>query len=567
MSILVWIWLHLLGVFEAAATALGATFALYRPEFGSGCARFIECSFRALAYRRGLSVLSVGMFALGIRLALLPIAPVPEPGYHDEFANLLIADTLASGRLANPTHPMWQHFETMHVTHQPAYAGMYPPGNALALAAGQVFGHPFIGVLLSVGAMCAALCWMLQGWFTPGWALLGGFLVVLRLGTFSYWANSYLGGAVAAIGGALVLGALPRLLSAPRVRPAAALGVGIVVLLNTRLYEGAILSATALGIPTVSVFRRRGAYKEYLRRVGLPLAGILVLAGAAMAYYNWRAFGSATTLPYELNRRTYAVAPVFAWQHEQQQPAYRHAAMRDFFTHWELDHFRWVTTPAGFSQFLVTRVARFWVFYLGPALTIPFLFLPAFVRDRQTRLLALIGAVLGLAMLPELWFMPHYCAPATAIVLAVVVDGTRRLNGWCLKGKPVGGAIMRCVLLACLIGLGARIVMGIAPLPFSLTYEDSWGTSTHIPLHRERIIAMLRSFPGPHLVIVRYASRHDPFYEYVFNAADIDRAEIVWARDMGVARNSELVRYFHGRRVWLLEPDASPLVLQPYQTK
>jgi hypothetical protein len=567
MSILVWIWMHLLGVFEAAATALGATFALYRPEFGAGCARFIECRLRALAYRRGLSVLSVGAFALGIRLALLPVAPVPEPGYHDEFSNLLIADTLASGRLANPTHLMWQHFETMHVTHQPAYAGMYPPGNALALAAGQVLGHPFIGVLLSVGAMCAALCWMLQGWFTPGWALLGGFLAVLRLGTFSYWANSYFGGAVAAIGGALVLGALPRLLSAPRVRSAVVLGIGIAVLLNTRPYEGAILSATALGILAVSVFRRRSCYQGSFRRVGLPLAGILLLAGAAMAYYNWRAFGSATTLPYELNRRTYAVAPVFAWQHVQQQPVYRHAAMRDFFARWEFDHFRWVTTPAGFIQFLVTRVDRFWVFYLGPALTIPLLFLLSFVRDRQTRPLAIIGGALTLAMLPELWFMPHYFAPATAILLAAVVDGMRRLNGWCLKGRPVGGATMRCLLLVCVIGLGARIAMGIVPVPFILTYDNSWGTSAHIPLHRERIIAILRSSPGPHLVFVRYAPHHDPFYEYVFNAADIDRAEIVWARDMGVAKNSELVRYFRGRRVWLLEPDSSPPMPQPYMTK
>ncbi len=69
---------------------------------------------------------------------------------------------------------MWVHFETIHVDMLPTYMSMYFPGQALMLAAGKVLlGNPWFGVLVSGALMCAGLCWMLQAWLPPGWALLG----------------------------------------------------------------------------------------------------------------------------------------------------------------------------------------------------------------------------------------------------------------------------------------------------------------------------------------------------------------------------------------------------------
>ena len=536
------------------------------PSLGTGWLERIEEALGRLSQRRTLSVIVVGLAGLGLRLALLPAFPVPEPIVHDEFGYLLAADTFAHGRLTNPTHPMWVHFETFSVIQKPTYQCFAQPAQGMLLAFGKVaLGHPFWAVCLSVAVMCAAITWMLQGWLSPGWALLGGAIAILRCGTLSYWANSYWGGALAAIGGALVLGALPRIKSAQRARDAVLMGIGLALLVNTRPYEGFVLSIpVAVALFAWMLGKRRAPLSVSFRKVAVPITLFLTLTAAGLCYYLWRVTGSPFRMPYQIERETYAVAPYLIWQHTRPEPAYRHAAIQKMYVQEELVGYNFFRSPAGF----IGKMYLGWRFFLGPALTLPFLMLPfALPRGislrkikRSTAFVIIALGIFAIGTALEGSYHAHYSAPATALILAAVLTAMSQLRNW----GSAGMFITRAIPVICMLTFGIRLAAAPLHIPLSEFYGFAWHQKGPEGFGRARIERQLEQMPSKQLVIVRYQPNHEPFAEWVYNDADIDASKVVWARDMGAVENQELLKYFRDRQVWLLEPDQSPPKLSPY---
>ena len=513
------------------------------------CLLAVERAFESLAARKSLVVVLAGLASLLGRALLLPVLPVPKPAIQDEFSYLLASDTFASGRLTNPVHPFPEHFETLQVLSRPTYASKYPPLSGLMMALGQkIAGQPWAGVWLSSGLMCAAIGWALQGWLPSGWALVGAFVAVLRIGLVSYWTESYWGGSCAAMGGALVIGAVPRLVE--RVRPASAIAfaAGLAILANTRPNEGLILAVACTLYLAVALIRQRTAMALLVYKAGLPMALVLIPTLAWMAYYNYRVTGSALELPYIAHEKQYAVLSPLLWKvHASPAPVYSNSFLKEFWLvgdrrEKEREHQHIFRTH-------VSDIRELWRFFLGWPLVLCILgCVRPLWRDPAVRSMSVIGAVFYAGGALDGRLYPHYAAPATALFYILAAAAIRALRqawpGSLTEGVYVSWAAMAVFIVSSGLGL--------------LTAENRYlfgPIDYHIRAKHATVEARLEEQPGKHLVFVTYGPRHELYEELVYNRADIDSSRVVWARSLGSELDQRLVQYYSDRQIWLLEDD------------
>ncbi|WP_348262185.1 hypothetical protein P8935_20570 [Telmatobacter sp. DSM 110680] len=446
---------------------------------------------------------------------------------------------------------------------------MYFPAQGFVLAAGKVlFGNPWFGLLIATSLMCAAICWMLQAWLPASWAFLGGMFAVVHLALFSYWIDTYTGaGSLAALGGALVLGGLPRFTRNQRVHHALLMALGVVLLANTRPFEGLLLFVA------VSAFICRWYFSSGCKltksRLLLRSAAALVLlivATLGMGYYNFRVFGSPYTLPYTINRATYGVAPYFIWQSPRPVPIYHNEQMRQLYSSEEMSYYNKVHSLRLYPVVFVYRTFVVSEFYAGLTLLPLLAMLSHVFRDRRLRFLALFLIIALGANAIQIFFVPHYLAPFTAAFYAVGLQCARHFRQWKPGDRPIGRTLVRFAILASLLLVCLRPFA--EDLHFKLSDRGSvaweWLGVENFGKPRADVERALEHLPGKQLAVVRYSGDHEPDDEWVYNCADIDASKIIWARELDPASNLQLIRYYNSRKVWLIQPDQSPLEIVPY---
>jgi hypothetical protein len=534
-----------------------------------------------LARHSWLGSLTVALLGLGLSMTLTASLGVPFPGVHDEFSYLLGADTFASGRVANPVHPMWMSFETFHVCMRPAYVSMYPPAQSLFLALGQVISHPIIGVWLSMAALGAASYWALSDLFGARWGFLGSALLVYRLctvdfmGGLGYWAHSYWGGAVAATGGSLLLGGARRFSRTWSFIDGLVGAAGLGLLASSRPYEGFIMSLPVLGwLATKVLPRRYAAYRSIVGMNLLPAALLLVIIAGATGYYNFRTTGSPTTFARAACYKQYAETPSFLIGHPSDPIVFNHRVHAQ----WNLiDRHNWERrrTLAGFAELTESKLEDVWQFFMGSIFGLPLLALPWLVGSAPE--LGLILATIAtelLGYLPVTFSQVHYMAPITTLLFALVVAGARRIASVHVGRVHVGKWLITAWL-------------GVAALQGAWSFAKRYGSAKEdragISHQRERLVASLTALGGKHLVIARYTLNHIDFsagIEVVYNPASIDTAPVIFAREdadcpasiCGAERkqgahDAELLRYFRDRTAWLYEVDEDKLIALPPGTE
>lgn len=536
-----------------------------------------------------LAVLICGILGFALPALYALFAGVAIPRVQDEFAYLLGADTFAAGRWTNLTPLCWQSFESPHLLMIPSYMSKYPPMQSLFLAAGElVFGHPIFGVWLSAGLAAAAVCWMLQGWTSRRWAFAGTLMMIFFIGINSYWVQSYWGGMVAVMAGALLFGGFRRLYRKINAFDTFLMALGGAVLINARPFEGFITIFFLLSALAVRLFlTRRDNFSAIFKKVLLPGALVSAAALGLMGLYNFKVTGSASKMPYSIHQQQYFSTPLFIFQTPNEHPLMGHERLHRLSEYYTEPRFtKTFLNVTGLPDSNYLRPVYFFAslmvympnFYLYSALTLLYFMILPFLLKRKKSLLLIFGAIaftFAVMSLATFWDQYHYSAHLAGGFFLLGIETLRYFIYLCKKQKKV--------IYDRFAFFGVLVLVLVSFIRLNISVDDStrfYGNDPDKPLDfsqplisvgkqekavhlRAQIDRMLSQTGEKYLLIVKYEQKYSFDDEIVYNLSDLDNLPVVWAHYLEPEKNKALTDYYKDRKILLVKISLGKLTIEP----
>jgi hypothetical protein len=520
------------------ASAAVAGSACLLPGVWPRIARILDC-YRHPSSRR----LPIAAFIIAVisGLVLYTAAVLRHrdffPLMHDEFAYLLQARMLAGGHLWLPSHPLAGFFETFFVFVRPVYSSIYFPGTSMLNLPGIWLGLPEWLIPLLIASAIAALLYLIVTEMCDGVAGLLAVLLLLGLSTFrglSIMVMSH--SAMTLLGLALVFAWLRW---RTRRSPWWALAIGALAgwAAITRPAD-ALAFALAVGVGMLLDLRHTPRRRDWL------LTPLLIILAAAPFLVLQLAFDRGVTgrwlySPYQMyldreqpgTQFSFTVHPPGPEAAPSSSLPEKHLYYTDFLAP-EIQRYQ-QDGPLGIwfdhrSSWLASGLA------CHPALLalVPVGLLG--LTDRRRRALAATVLLLLLLYSFNPVFLEWYTLPWTAGVILLIVLGIERLAA--LSPPQMRAAVGAALTVA--VATIALVQLILAPSP--------GGEGLHAPV----LEALHRYESQPHawreVLLFNLNDEVNAHVDPVFNIGTAwpDDAQIVHARDLGPARDRELLEYY-----------------------
>jgi Dolichyl-phosphate-mannose-protein mannosyltransferase len=497
---------------------------------------------------------------IGVFAAVIAFLAAPERTLHrtpiiqDEWAYLLQARLLASGRWVAPGRPLPYVFCEILTFVTPMVAGKYTPGMPLALVPGVWLGAPGLMPLVLTAVTAAGMFAIARRVAGEIVAILTVVLWLTLVPTLR-WQGTYM--SEVATGAAWIV-ACWALLRWTRTRESWALvlvGVAVGALTITRPY-----TAVALTVPIAFVVIKVVAQRRAWRPLAVALACGGVIVGL-MPLQNLHTTGSWRLTPVELYRRMYIPFDKLGFGLDSTPPMVPMTPDLDSsMVVFRAGHRSYVraAVPAAFVERAKLISKDVWA---GPWLgLLPFFVLALFVLPAEGWFgLASLGSLVGFYLL--YWNMPQwtvYYVEVEPVLCFVTMVGVVRAATW-IGGTRARGrspAAFALMVLPCMWVMGRRERDGRAWANRSAAYLD-------------RFSASLATLPSQRsIVFVRYGPHHDVNLTLVHNPPDLQDAPvwIVYDLDSTEARVRRLAptrtSYRFDEATWTMTPlpplDSSP---------